>query len=112
MRISDWSSDVCSSDLGVASRAKDGDRAGEPRVRDDADRGGAALRHLDGPSLHLAQAVAVGGDRGVRAVRDRRRGACGPHGGGAATVGSAASGDFAARGTIWRVVEVPLTYRR
>src|SRR3546814_14819591 len=42
MRISDWSSDVCSSDLGEGYLATDADDTGEPR--DDAGRDARAVR--------------------------------------------------------------------
>src|SRR3546814_7962212 len=64
MRISDWSSDVCSSDL----RGRAG---GPPRapLHDDADRDRPPLP-LDHDSRGGAGAAAAAGDRGVAAAED------------------------------------------
>src|SRR3546814_12644666 len=84
MRISDWSSDVCSSDAGLrsADAVGDGARLDRRRVGRAAARGGAAARHSlsadrdgDGDrgrptrralAAGLAGADLVAGDRGDR----------------------------------------------
>src|SRR3546814_20726506 len=70
MRISDWSSDVCSSDLGARRRRRVGRAAGRPR-------GGRAWRVravLPGlPVRHLGRQVGRGSGRRI-AARPRGRG--------------------------------------
>src|SRR3546814_7830347 len=74
MRISDWSSDVCSSDLGAVARSV----AEQRRHRDAAGPGGAAG---DGADEALGHAHCLGG--GAAAGRNRRHagGAGGARGG-------------------------------
>src|SRR3546814_4896941 len=55
MRISDWSSDVCSSDLGAAGRGKVGEAVGEAQPVGK----GPLLARLDRPLGHPEQADVV-----------------------------------------------------
>src|SRR3546814_1646103 len=72
MRISDWSSDVCSSDLGSRAMARTGAEAPDAAVgffgrirafftRDSDDEDGPTLHDRE-PSLRRGKANAVGGD--------------------------------------------------
>src|SRR3546814_16888873 len=54
MRISDWSSDVCSSDLRYAALARDGPPWSLEEVRS-ARRRAASIRHRDGLELALGR---------------------------------------------------------
>src|SRR3546814_6312810 len=72
MRISDWSSDVCSSDLSESRQAGPGGRAVKPEsvLQDGAARpgdGGAELRLsvVAAQGDRLADAPVLGGDRGI-----------------------------------------------
>src|SRR3546814_6512434 len=70
MRISDWSSDVCSSDLfalALLSRALGLRAAARPALRDDAGRGGAAVRDAWPRRRARPALVAVGARRGAAA---------------------------------------------
>src|SRR3546814_14586029 len=86
MRISDWSSDVCSSDLGLLHRVKTRDEANDRRILVHAESV-AELRPRAGTGLELVAIEAVGDDDGracrkpegliltgsdVRVVDDRR----------------------------------------
>src|SRR3546814_3460178 len=79
MRISDWSADVCSSDLMAAARPFLGDRRAR---RETARIGGAGFnriagfqQHVDGIAVgHRHPVVLVRGDRGKSGGEARRRG--------------------------------------
>src|SRR3546814_817760 len=83
MRISDWSSDVCSSDLDRLHRHRDAGRIGEGEValrrhrlrRDDLDFPGAAVavikQRLAVGKLHLAAAVHSLSSRNIHKMRAR-----------------------------------------
>src|SRR3546814_9528050 len=79
MRISDWSSDVCSSDLDAATRveATDGDHAHRPQGQRQDDDGGEART---APPEAGVQADARGGrpvpDGGRRAAAEIGRASC------------------------------------
>src|SRR3546814_1041661 len=68
MRISDWSSDVCSSDLGAGSAERDRETARE-RSHDDGGPQGRPRPGRDRPDGHAPRS---GKDRAAPAARDGR----------------------------------------
>src|SRR3546814_2653115 len=84
MRISDWSSDVCSSDLGQPGRRAVVRRRDAER----ADRGGVKARHAPELARHLdRRGLAVGAGHRDAGCREAGKEACGDTGEGAARIG-------------------------
>src|SRR3546814_18490705 len=78
MRISDWSSDVCSSDLAGFRRAAlpcgdEGIVAGEQGVEEERDRAAARTRYVDRAG-GARQPKRIDEQSGMRAVGERGRG--------------------------------------
>src|SRR3546814_11957846 len=71
MRISDWSSDVCSSDLQLGAEGDGGGKAGE----DERCRAGQRLGHREDRAEGAAQQRLVGGDDRGPGPHDQQRAA-------------------------------------